>query len=45
MCKFICVGNLCCAVYCYCKIKLAISETALVSKQTNKKREWCPLID
>lgn len=55
MCEFICIESLCCAVYCYRRVKLAISETALVSKKKKKKmikkkkekekKEWCPLTD
>lgn len=37
MCEFICIESLCCAVYCYRRVKLAISETALVSKKKKKK--------
>lgn len=36
MCEFICIESLCCAVYCYRRVKLAISETALVSKKKKK---------
>lgn len=40
VCELICMEkSLCCAVYCYCKVKLAISETALVLKKNKWKKK------
>lgn len=44
MCEFICIERVCVVLFCYYKVKSAISETALVSKK-KKKKEWCPLTD
>lgn len=33
MCEFICIERVCVVLFCYYKVKSAISETALVSKK------------
>ena len=46
MCEFICIERICVVLSIVTVVKLAISETALVSKKKKKKKkEWCPLTD